>query len=483
MVRKMLKFEWWLKNLLRWYHINRYYGMEHDEDHVSCMALFLQGDALHWYDDNVDGINHWKDVWLFMTVITGLYDCFIHNVALTEASDKFGQAKYIAGEGVMAFYYRLVRYAEQMVRSPNRYIFKKHYIMWLLKGIFDYLLSKEITAEHSKMEAILHHARKAEKGINQTATWYDTRHIIRAEILAQRTENIPKRYLNQWETLAQEVERNPERNPNWCEYMPKRKETNDSKNKELLKKVVCFRCGQTGHMVKSEPDEGSQYSSEGEEMWFEDEFQEKEGEVQMHTYRTKEFEEDPEEIEELDEDNWPTEESSDDEDIIENSKSDLEDREDDDPIQEFLTRESELHLQKEEERTINFVTTSGKTLLSSGHSHSPWIFSGNLTVVIWGQVTLTGKNWNQTKLDWSWLNFRSWSGGSNWCCSQGRITFRHKEELVRTGQNWSWPDQSQPLSSALAFKRGPLHSNTVLLYSANYEHLRDIGDINMGRYL
>jgi len=50
-----------------------------------------------------------------------------------------------------------------------------------MKGIFDYLLSKEVIAEHSKMEAILHHARKAEKGINQTATWYNTRCIIRAE--------------------------------------------------------------------------------------------------------------------------------------------------------------------------------------------------------------------------------------------------------------------------------------------------------------
>jgi len=47
------------------------------------------------------------------------------------------------------------------------------------------------------MEAILHHARKAEEGINQTAMWYNTRHIIRAEKSAQRTENVPKRYINQ----------------------------------------------------------------------------------------------------------------------------------------------------------------------------------------------------------------------------------------------------------------------------------------------
>jgi len=62
----------------------------------------------------------------------------------------------------MAFYYRLMRYAEWMVRPPDRYTFKKHYIMHLLKGIFDYLLSKEVTAEHSRMESILHHARRAE---------------------------------------------------------------------------------------------------------------------------------------------------------------------------------------------------------------------------------------------------------------------------------------------------------------------------------
>jgi len=67
-------FEGWLKNLLRWYHINRYCGMEHDKDHISCMALFLQGDALCWYDNNVNGINHQKDIWSFKTIVMGPYD-------------------------------------------------------------------------------------------------------------------------------------------------------------------------------------------------------------------------------------------------------------------------------------------------------------------------------------------------------------------------------------------------------------------------
>jgi len=117
-------------------------------------------------------------------------------MVLTEASEKFGKAQYIEGEGVMAFYYRLMRYMEWMVRPPDRYTFKKHYIMHLPKGIFNYLLSKEVTAKHSKMESILHHARRAEEGINQTVMWYDTRCTMRAERLTQRTESIPRRYTN-----------------------------------------------------------------------------------------------------------------------------------------------------------------------------------------------------------------------------------------------------------------------------------------------
>jgi len=61
----------------------------------------------------------------------GLYNCFIHNVALTEASDEFWKTQYKYGESVMTFYYRLARYSEWMMRPPDRYTFKKHYIMRL----------------------------------------------------------------------------------------------------------------------------------------------------------------------------------------------------------------------------------------------------------------------------------------------------------------------------------------------------------------
>jgi len=97
---------------------------------------------------------------------------------------------------------------------------------------------------------------------------------------------------------VQETDRKPERGQNQHEKTSKRKESNELKSKESPKKVICFGCGQMGHLVKnkkcpknnkektkvtvqiytarddedeeSEPYKGSQYSSEGEEMGFED---------------------------------------------------------------------------------------------------------------------------------------------------------------------------------------------------------------------
>ena len=117
-------------------------------------------------------------------------------------------------------------------------------------------------------------------------------------------------------------------------------------NKDKKRTTSQIYAREEEEMEESEAYEGSQYSSEGERMGFEDESQEEE-EVWMHMYRTKEFEEEFEEIEESVKDNQPIEESIDDEDIVEDSGSDSEDHESDDPIQEFPTRASEIEESEE----------------------------------------------------------------------------------------------------------------------------------------
>ena len=73
----------------------------------------------------------------------------------------------------MAFYHRLMQYAAGMVRPPDRYMFKRHFIVRLPVPMFQYLMNKEVTAEYSKMESILHHARQVEENARQMLRWYD----------------------------------------------------------------------------------------------------------------------------------------------------------------------------------------------------------------------------------------------------------------------------------------------------------------------
>jgi hypothetical protein len=49
----------------------------------------------------------------------------------------------------------------------------------LPKHIFEYLLDKEITVEYSRIESILHHARRAEEKAWQTARWHNEQHAMK----------------------------------------------------------------------------------------------------------------------------------------------------------------------------------------------------------------------------------------------------------------------------------------------------------------
>ena len=58
--------------------------------------------------------------------------------------------------------------------------------MRLPKDIFDYLLSKEVSAEYSTMESILQHVRRVEENVRQLARWLDAQCKIEASQVASR---------------------------------------------------------------------------------------------------------------------------------------------------------------------------------------------------------------------------------------------------------------------------------------------------------
>jgi hypothetical protein len=101
--------------LLRWFRVNRYCGIEYNREQVVCTAMYLEDTAAMWYDVNVNGIDHQRNVWSFKLVITGLYDQFVHHASVGTAADKFWNATYIPEEGIIALYHELKRHAARMV--------------------------------------------------------------------------------------------------------------------------------------------------------------------------------------------------------------------------------------------------------------------------------------------------------------------------------------------------------------------------------
>ena len=94
--------------------------LELDSEHVEFAAIHLEGIALTWFEDNVDGVYRRHSSWSFKDVITGLYDWFIHDNATNDATEKFWRAEYNAEEGVMSFYHKLERSEEHTseLQSP-----------------------------------------------------------------------------------------------------------------------------------------------------------------------------------------------------------------------------------------------------------------------------------------------------------------------------------------------------------------------------
>ena len=156
------EFEHWLSTLLQWLKVNKVCGPELDSERVEFAAIHLEGIALTWFEDNVDGVYRRHSSWSFKDVITGLYDRFIHDNATNDATERFWHAEYNAEEGVMSFYHKLERYAARMICAPDRFTSKSQLLAGLPTSITSFILERGCSAETSTTDTLLHYARSAE---------------------------------------------------------------------------------------------------------------------------------------------------------------------------------------------------------------------------------------------------------------------------------------------------------------------------------
>jgi hypothetical protein len=238
--------------------------MEYDREQVVCTAMYLEGTVATWYGNNVDGLDHQRDVWSFKLVITGLYDWFVHHTSVGTTADKFWNATYIPEEGIMALYHELTRHTARMVRPPDRYTFQSHLVMRMPSTMFNYLLSKEVTAEYSTVEMILHYARRVEENTCQRARWSKERQVVeetRRETTTDEQKSFRWRgsygknqqYESKQITLSTTMMgsgskcKEPDKGTQKSRTRDPEKRTGNEKKENKTDEDVCFECGQKGH--------------------------------------------------------------------------------------------------------------------------------------------------------------------------------------------------------------------------------------------
>jgi hypothetical protein len=169
------QFDGWLHSMLWWMKINHYAGPEREHDRIMLTVTYLDEKAKTWFNDNVKGVNCRRRVWTFKDIITGLYDRFIHESSIQDATQKFYSVKYTTDGGVYGFYHEPEHYASRMIHEPDSYTFNTQLMMGLPSSMIWSVIDKGVTAETSSLNEILHMAKRVEEG-NKVMRRYDDRH-------------------------------------------------------------------------------------------------------------------------------------------------------------------------------------------------------------------------------------------------------------------------------------------------------------------
>jgi hypothetical protein len=181
------KFDAWLQGLLRWLKLSLFAGPELERERIALTGLFLKDKASAWYNDNVEGVSRQQHVWTFHGVITSLYDRFIHEATIQDATSKYNDLTFKADNGVMGFYYDLERYSKRMVQAPDPYSFRTRFMFGLPRSISNEVLAKGYTAEKSSLDSIVTAARDVEEAMK-----VQKRYDARRNIMYKAASTVPK---------------------------------------------------------------------------------------------------------------------------------------------------------------------------------------------------------------------------------------------------------------------------------------------------
>jgi hypothetical protein len=133
-------FDNWLYAVLRWMKVNQIGRPEREQEQITVLPCFLKGEAATWYNNNVDGLGRKRHTWTFEDVVIGIYNRFLHEACIQEATVKYQKVRYNSKRGVAAFYNDMQKAAAWMVHPPDMYSFKSHLLFGLPKAMMKEVL-------------------------------------------------------------------------------------------------------------------------------------------------------------------------------------------------------------------------------------------------------------------------------------------------------------------------------------------------------
>ncbi|KAJ7711063.1 hypothetical protein B0H16DRAFT_1480614 [Mycena metata] len=151
-------FESHIASIVQWLQIIGLSGPAEDERRKGLHSFRLTGAAKEWYDTRVNGIQRPKKKWTHLQMILGLFDYFIDTSCVQQVTTEFWEAKFSAEIGAAGFYHELVTKANRMVKKPDSYTFKNHFIEELPAPMVRHLLRNNVTAEYCTIKDILSEA-------------------------------------------------------------------------------------------------------------------------------------------------------------------------------------------------------------------------------------------------------------------------------------------------------------------------------------
>ncbi|KAL1684632.1 hypothetical protein GGG16DRAFT_119617 [Schizophyllum commune] len=165
-------FEGWLYGLLRRLKINQLTEEDHEAMRVIFTGTHLTGIAEEWYRENVE--DDFESSWTFEQLIHELFDQFVHDSSLQEATTSFWTAEYNPKRGTNGWYTKLRRLARRMVEHPGEYNVGNRFLGGLPSEIRDEVLRNGLTAENSRLDELYDEAKIAENAL-RNGKMYDTR--------------------------------------------------------------------------------------------------------------------------------------------------------------------------------------------------------------------------------------------------------------------------------------------------------------------